>query len=283
MSDAVAFFARKKIGDTAYIDVGEGEALVFIHGVGLSADAWSPQITEFARTHRVIAVDMLGHGESALVEEVAGIDSYVDQLSTLLMRLDVPAASVIGHSMGGLVAIGFALAYPKRTLRLGVLNSVYQRSVESRAAVEKRAKEIAESGTVGNIEAPLERWFGEVGKRPAIAVDVARWLGSADPRGYAAAYQVFAKSDDAYVGRLETLMMPSLFATGSDDSNSTPEMAVRMAAAAGGKVEIIAAARHMMNLTHIAEVNTILRDFLATKLHKNPIKSNSDHLAIGAS
>jgi (E)-2-((N-methylformamido)methylene)succinate hydrolase len=268
MSEAFAGFARKKIGDTAYIDVGSGEALVFVHGVGLNAEAWSPQILEFARTHRVIAIDMLGHGESRLVAEVAGIESYVDQLSTLLMQLDVLAANVIGHSMGGLVAIGFALAHPKRTLRLGVLNSVYQRSAESRSAVEKRAREIVESGTVGNIEAPLERWFGEFGKRPPVAQDVARWLSAADPRGYAAAYEVFARGDTAYIGKLETLTMPSLFATGFDDSNSTADMAMRMAEAAGGKVEIIKAARHMMNLTHVTEVNAALRELLKIKVNE---------------
>jgi (E)-2-((N-methylformamido)methylene)succinate hydrolase len=282
MSEAFADFARKKIGDTAYIDVGKGEALVFVHGVGLNADAWSPQIAEFARTHRVIAVDMLGHGKSMLTADVSGIECYVDQLSILLMQLDVRAASVIGHSMGGLVAIGFALAHPNRTLRLGVLNSVYQRSAESRAAVEQRAREISQSGTVGNIEAPLERWFGEVGSRPTIAQHVARWLSAADPLSYAAAYEVFATSDTAYVGKLETLTMPSLFATGSDDSNSTAEMAVRMAEAAGSKVEIIAAARHMMNLTHVSEVNAALRDLLASKVSKRFAKSQSDLHTIGA-
>jgi (E)-2-((N-methylformamido)methylene)succinate hydrolase len=266
MSDKAFPMLRKKFGDTAYIDVGEGEVIVFIHGVGMNAEAWTPQIVEFSRTHRVIAIDMLGHGESGLSEVSVTLDTYVEQLSQLLQHLGISTASVIGHSMGGLVAIGFALAHSQRCLRLGVLNSVYQRSAERRAAVASRAHEMAKSGTVGNIEEPLQRWFGSKTERPAFAKDVASWLKSADPQGYAAAYQVFAKGDSAFVGKFEKLYMPSLFATGSEDGNSTPEMAETMAAAARGSVLIVPGARHMMNLTHVAEVNSALHQLLATEI-----------------
>jgi (E)-2-((N-methylformamido)methylene)succinate hydrolase len=266
MSEAALTLPRKKFGDTAYVDVGEGEALVFIHGVGLNADAWTPQIEAFSRMHRVIAIDMLGHGESGLSSVNLKIDAYVEQLLQLFSHLGVSAANIVGHSMGGLVAIGFALAHPARTLRLGVLNSVYQRSAERRAAVEKRAYEITQSGTVGNIEEPLERWFGATAARPGVALDVARWLRAADSQGYASAYQVFAKSDTAYVGKLKQLSMPSLFATGSDDSNSTPEMAEHMATAARGTAVVVQGARHMMNLTHVDQVNSALHQLMATEV-----------------
>jgi (E)-2-((N-methylformamido)methylene)succinate hydrolase len=268
MSDASMTLSRKKFDDTAYVDMGEGEVLVFIHGVGLKADAWSPQIAEFSRSYRVIAIDMLGHGESALGSDLVSIDAYVDQLARLLSHLSITAANIVGHSMGGLVAIGFALAHPARTLRLGVLNSVYQRSAERRAAVEKRAQDIAQSETVGNNEEPLERWFGAKASRPAVALNVARWLNEANPAGYAAAYMVFAVSDTTFVGKLEQLSMPSLFATGSDDGNSTPEMAERMAATAHGTAVIVEGARHMMNLTHAAEVNFALHQLLSTEIKK---------------
>ena len=144
---------------------------------------------------------MLGHGESEAASGAVTLDSYIQQVADLMTACGIAAANIVGHSMGGLVAIGFALAHPARTLRLAVFNSVYKRTAENRAAVEARAKEIARSGTVGNVEEPLERWFGPRRQQPEIAQDVRAWLASANPKGYAAAYNIFASSDEAFVGQ----------------------------------------------------------------------------------
>ena len=254
---------RERVGGTAYIDKGSGEPVVLIHGVGLNADAWGPQFAELEKTHRVIAIDMLGHGESDVAIATPTLDSYVQQLVELLDARGISAANIIGHSMGGLVAIGFALAHPARTLRLAVLNSVYKRSAEKRAAVEARAFEIAKVRSVGNVDQPLERWFGPLSQQPAVAQDVRSWLLSANPTGYAAAYSIFAASDDAFVGKLNQLSMPALFATGSMDMNSSPEMAKAMAAEAqGGKALVVEGERHMMNLTSPAVVNAAIISLL---------------------
>jgi (E)-2-((N-methylformamido)methylene)succinate hydrolase len=252
---------RSVAGDTAYIDKGQGETIIFIHGVGLNADAWGPQIAAFSKTHRVIAIDMLGHGGSGGAPEGVTLDHYVQQVADVMAALGINTANIVGHSMGGLVAIGFALAHPGQTLRLAVLNSVYQRTDEKRAAVMARAAEIATSGTVGDIEAPLERWFGPRAEQTGIAHDVRRWLSQVSPKGYATAYQVFAASDSVFAGKLGALKMPCLFATGSDDPNSTPEMANAMARETRrGRSLVLAGERHMMNLTNPEAINVALQD-----------------------
>jgi pimeloyl-ACP methyl ester carboxylesterase/flavin reductase (DIM6/NTAB) family NADH-FMN oxidoreductase RutF len=256
--------ARQISGGTAYVREGSGEPLVFIHGVGLNADAWRPQIEAFATTQRVIAIDMLGHGGSATPPEDATLESYVEQLRQLLDDLDIKAATIVGHSMGGLVALGFALRHPSRTLRVAVLNSVYDRDSASRAAVEARAREIAKRGTAGNVDEPLRRWFGQENADPGIISQVKAWLSSVDPQSYAIAYRIFASSDDAFIGRLGDLSVPALFATGSLDPNSTPAMARAMAAAAPrGQALILEGQRHMMNLVDPAAVNQALGQLLA--------------------
>ena len=122
---------RKTVGGTSYIERGAGEALVLIHGVGLNADAWEPQIEAFALTHRVIAPDMFGHGGSVPAPEGATLDDFVQQVRRLLDDLSISSANVVGHSMGGLVAMGLAIAKPQRVKRVAVLNSVYERSPEA--------------------------------------------------------------------------------------------------------------------------------------------------------
>ena len=68
---------RKSLGGTSFIEKGEGEALLLIHGVGLNAEVWAPQIEAFSATHRVIALDMLGHGGSHPPPEGAVLDDFV--------------------------------------------------------------------------------------------------------------------------------------------------------------------------------------------------------------
>jgi flavin reductase (DIM6/NTAB) family NADH-FMN oxidoreductase RutF len=258
--------ARQISGGTANVANGAGEPLVFIHGVGLNADAWYPQIEAFADTHRVIAIDMLGHGGSAPPREDATLDSYVEQLRQLLDDLGIAAATVVGHSMGGLVALGLALRHPGRILRVAVLNSVYDRDSASRIAVEARAREIAARGSAGNVDEPLRRWFGqEAANSPnRIFAQVKQWLTSVDPRSYAIAYRIFATSDDAFIGRLSDLAAPALFATGSLDPNSTPAMALAMARATPrGQALVLDGQRHMMNLVDPPAVNQALRELLA--------------------
>ena len=262
--------ARQVRNGIAFLEKGEGEPLLLIHGVGLNAEAWGPQIEALSDTHRVIALDMPGHGGSALTG--GELAAYVAQAVTLLDALGIPSANVVGHSMGGLVAIGLALAHPGRVLRLGVLNSVYERSAEARNAVEARAAEIVQSGSCGDIEQPIRRWLG-AGDTP-LHQQLRGWLSAVNPVAYAQAYKLFATGDRLFSGRLGALAMPALFATGSEDPNSTSEMAEAMAAAAPrGKAEVLAGQRHMMNLVDAPGTNRLIRDLLSQPLAAFEAKS----------
>lgn len=259
--------ARQVKSGIAFIEAGEGEPLLLIHGVGLNAEAWGPQVETFAATHRVIALDMPGHGGSAAPAQSATIADYVTQALALLDSLNITKANVAGHSMGGLVALGLALGHPGRVLRVAVLNSVYERSAGARAAVEARAAEIAASHSCGDIEQPIRRWLGET--ETPLHARLRRWLGAMDPASYATAYRVFATGDRLFSGKLGALAMPALFATGTDDPNSTPAMADAMAAAAPRGISAsLAGQRHMMNLVDKDGTNRLIRDWLAQPLER---------------
>lgn len=249
----------------AFIEKGEGEPLLLIHGVGLNAEAWGPQIEALATTHRVIALDMPGHGGSIAPPAGASIADYVAQAMALLDALGIAKANVAGHSMGGLVALGLALDHPDRILRVALLNSVYERSADARSAVEARAAEIALSRSSGDIEQPIRRWLGEA--ETPLHAQMRGWLSSVDPASYACAYRIFATGDRLYSGRLGSLKIPALFATGTDDPNSTPAMAEAMAAASPrGKAVVLAGQRHMMGLVDPQGTNRLLRELLAQPL-----------------
>lgn len=250
---------------TAYTVRGDGEPLVLVHGVGMQHGVWAPQIDELARTHRVVAYDMLGHGGSPLPRADAGLGDYAAQLEGLLDHLGIPAANVAGHSMGALVAIEFALRHPSRTLRLAALNAVFQRTPEQRAAVQSRAAALNQAGVQATIGNTIARWFGDPvpAALQSMAANVAGYLRDVQPEGYARTYRLFASSDEAHAGRLHGLSMPTLFLTGEHDANSAPEMSQAMGQAAPhASVEIIPGERHMMNVVAPDAVNQSLRRWL---------------------
>lgn len=242
---------------------GTGEALVLIHGVGLNARAWAPQIAALAATHRVFALDMPGHGRSDLLSAGARLPDYVDWAARVILSLGIGAVNVAGHSMGALIATGLAADYPELIRRVAVLNAVHRRTAEARAAVTARAEAMAQGEF--DAQAPLARWFTDADA--PIRAQVARWLDEVDRAGYAAAYRAFATGDDVYADRWGGILCPALVLTGDGDANSTPEMTRTMAATAPrGRAVVVEGHRHMVNLTAPDRVTAALRDWLQTPL-----------------
>ncbi|MEU4085489.1 alpha/beta hydrolase [Streptomyces aureus] len=102
----------------AYRMAGEGPALVLIHGIGDSSATWAELIPDLARTHTVIAPDLLGHGDSDKPRADYSVAAYANGVRDLLATLDIESATLVGHSLGGGVAMQFAYQFPERTERL---------------------------------------------------------------------------------------------------------------------------------------------------------------------
>ncbi len=244
-----------------YRDNGRSEPLVLIHGVGMQSAAWEPQIAALSGAHRVIALDLPGHGGSDPLPEGSDLPDFVAWLHAVVRALDLGAVNLAGHSMGALIAAGFAASFPDLVRRVAFLNGVYRRDAPSRHAVQARAREIR-AGQV-DLDTPLARWFGETPADLAAKAQVAEWLGAVDASGYATAYTAFANGDATYADRLPRIACPLLAMTGDGDPNSTPAMATAMASLAGqGSAIIIKGHRHMMNLTAACEVNAHLLTWL---------------------
>ncbi|AYG61710.1 alpha/beta fold hydrolase [Rhizobium jaguaris] len=256
-------FARNKTaGGTAYHEAGNGEPLVLIHGVGMRLEAWAPQILALSAGHRVIAVDMPGHGETARLPVGSRLEQFVAWFGQFLDEMAIETANVAGHSMGALVSGGAAATFGSRIKRVAYLNGVYRRDPAAKAAVLARAAAIPLTGV--DKEGPLLRWFGD-DPDSVVARDLTRnWLNLVDPEGYAVAYSAFAEGDETYADRWKDVAGPALFLTGSDDPNSTPLMATQMAALApNGWVRIVEGHRHMVNLTAPDIVNALLAEWLS--------------------
>jgi pimeloyl-ACP methyl ester carboxylesterase len=102
---------------------GTGPALVLIHGITGSSRTWAEVIPPLAERHTVIAPDLLGHGESAKPRGDYSLGAYASGVRDLLIALGIDKATVVGHSLGGGVAMQFAYQFPERVERLVLVSS----------------------------------------------------------------------------------------------------------------------------------------------------------------
>ncbi|MDX8491604.1 alpha/beta fold hydrolase [Mesorhizobium sp. VK22B] len=268
MADAVAYeWTRATAPDgTSFIRAGSGAPVLFIHGVGMNAAIWQPQIERMADRWDVIAIDMLGHGRSPLPPQTPELADYAKQAIRLLDHLGLEKVSVVGHSMGALVAQELALLAPERVSRIVSLNVVFRRPPELAAAVRERAAALTGHGDAAGAAQTIARWFGDPvpAELTAAAGKTAAALSEVDPEGYARTYRLFAHADNDHAERLPTLAVPALFMTGSEDGNSSPAMSAAMARLAPhGRCTVLAGQRHMMAVADPELTTRHIADFLS--------------------
>jgi pimeloyl-ACP methyl ester carboxylesterase len=107
----------------AYRDAGKGEVLLLIHGMAGSSATWRSVIPQLSKKFRVIAPDLLGHGESAKPRSDYSLGAFAVLLRDFLDELGVSHATVVGHSLGGGVAMQFVYQHPDYATRLVLIGS----------------------------------------------------------------------------------------------------------------------------------------------------------------
>ena len=102
----------------AYVMMGQGPAQMLLHGLGCDHTTWEPVLRSLAKKYTVIAPDLLGHGLSAKPRADYSIGGYANGMRDLLTVLNVDKVTVVGHSLGGGIAMQFAYQFPERTERM---------------------------------------------------------------------------------------------------------------------------------------------------------------------
>ncbi len=125
----------------AYSDTGSGGIpVLFVHGWSCDSSFWSRQTEALSKRHRVIVMDLPGHGRSSAPRIAYTRDLFVDSVSLVLDRLRIQRAVLVGHSLGWDVIRAFALRRPERVAALVNVDGAYcrvPRTPEERVALEK--------------------------------------------------------------------------------------------------------------------------------------------------
>lgn len=107
----------------AYLDEGQGEVILLLHGMAGSSQTWRSVMGPLSRKYRVVAPDLLGHGNSAKPRSDYSLGAFAVFLRDLLDELGVAQATIVGHSLGGGVAMQFVYQHPDYCQRLILIGS----------------------------------------------------------------------------------------------------------------------------------------------------------------
>lgn len=150
-----------------YVDIGEGEPLVFIHGLSGCWQNWLENIPHFARTRRVIALDLPGFGASPMPAEKITISSYAAVVDQLLDQLNIGEAAIVGNSMGGFIGAELAIEFATRVDRLVLVSAAGLTTAEMH-----NDKTLTALRTAENLLAYGAAWFGtrsdRLSRRPGL-------------------------------------------------------------------------------------------------------------------
>lgn len=123
----------------SYSDIGTGKTVVLLHGFLENSKMWQEFLPSWSKENRVISIDLLGHGATTSIGYIHTMEDMADAVFYILHQLKIKEAVIMGHSMGGYVALAFAELYPRYINGLVLLNSTSRADTEERKMNRTRA------------------------------------------------------------------------------------------------------------------------------------------------
>jgi len=247
----------------AYTDKGEGPTLVFVHGFPLNRECWNHQIEAFKDSHRVIAPDLPGFGGSEPGQGAASMKAFAEGLFTLCHELQTGPIVLVGHSMGGYIALAFAKAFP--TLLSGlVLVDTKAGGDEAKVAAGRRetAKKVEAEGFGTVVEAMSPNMLSPDNTDQGMAHAVRGFMWSSSAKGVIDALLGMAERPDERE-HIKEIRVPTLVVTGADDKIVPPSESTALAAAIpGARLVVIPSSGHLVAFEQPGAFDGALRTWL---------------------
>ncbi|NGP89540.1 alpha/beta fold hydrolase [Fodinibius halophilus] len=263
----------------AYSDIGEGPAVIMIHGLGSYIPAWKKNIEVLKESHRIIAVDLLGFGKSSKSADHYSIPFFAETVAELQDSLGIAKATWMGHSMGAQITLRAALEYPEKISSLVLLAPAgFERFTQQEGQI------LSSFVTPSSIKATPDSLIRQTFKTtffdfPAEAefmIEDRITIRQADHfDGYARAYasSVKAMLEDPVAEELSKVEQPTLIVFGKQDMlipnrQLHPDLTTQKVARFGhekipkSKLKMIPEAGHFVHFEQAGTVNELILNFL---------------------
>ena len=236
--------------------------IVFIHGVGLTKEMWSPQIN-FFKDQNILTYDLIGHGKTPLEKTQLNFEDFIKQLLNLIDELELKKIHLVGFSLGSLVARHFASEHSDRLSSLVLHASIYKRSIEQKIVVNNRF-ELMKMDKPASKKNALRRWFTEefIKNNKEVYDKIYSMLEDNDLKNLLKVYKLFVnyEDEDQMFGKINT---NTLVTTGQYDVGSTTEMAKNLTEQIkGAKYTEIKNGKHLCNIECAENFNKTIELFI---------------------
>lgn len=202
--------------EIAYVQRGLGKPLVLLHGYPLDHHLWDEVVPLLEETEMfdLIVPDLRGFGESTTVDTPFTMDDYATDIARLLDMLGIQKTAIVGHSMGGYVALAFAKLFPKRVRGLGLVSSqVLADPPEGKERRYKIATEVAEKGIGGVVDVMTTKFTSD----PQLQAFARKSMEAQKPSAYIGALKAMAERVDS-TSLLPTFTFPVVLIHGDADA-----------------------------------------------------------------
>ena len=249
--------------DCAYSIDGAGPPLILIHGIGARRSNFDKLTAALRDRFTCIGYDLRGHGDSPLPAGRFGLDDLVDDLEALRAKLDIPAAHLAGHSLGGMIGPAYARRFPDRVLSLGLLSTAAFRTEDDSARVRGVVAQMRARGIGPVLDTLTARWFTDafIAARPDVIEWRKRQVVDTDPDVFLNVFDIYAETE---MGPwLHEIAAPSLVLTGELDGACNPRLNKLIAAAMpNSELVILDGLKHAILIEATERVAPPMRRFL---------------------
>jgi 3-oxoadipate enol-lactonase len=243
---------------------GAGDAVLLVHAIGCDHRMWDALEASLAPRHRVLRMDVRGHGRSEVTPRPYTLEQLADDARDVLDARGIGAAHWVGLSMGGMIGQAFALRHARRLRRLVVANSTSSYGPEGPKMWEARAKAVEDGGMAAIKDLAMTRYFSDEfrGRHPEIVERVGKQFLATNPQGYIGCCDAIRALD--YSSALPQVTAPTLVIAGGKDAGTPVAMSEAIARAIpGAKLAVIAGAAHLSAVEDPATFNELVGEFLA--------------------
>ena len=241
---------------------GNGEPVVLLHGAFMTiTNNWNGWIEELAKTRKVIAIEMQGHGRTADIARDMTSENLADDVAALLGYLRIPRADLIGYSMGGGVAMQCAVRHPDQVRKVVVLSSPFRRD----GVVKEGADALKNLSPELFIGSPLEADYKKLSPTPDDFPKFVKHMVAAMSKGH-----------DLDAAKLKGTPAPMFFIFGDADGIRLEHVAEMFRLKGGGihgdikpppasRLAILPAATHVTLTERMRDIVPMVNDFLDAK------------------
>jgi pimeloyl-ACP methyl ester carboxylesterase len=262
-------------GKLFYKSAGKGPAVIMIHGGFLDHRMWDTQVPALEEHYRVIRYDVRAHGQSPS-ETIEFADR--DDLAALMDYLEIPKATIVGLSMGGLIAVDFTLTYPERVASLVLvgpgISGFQPDSPEIQRYISELTQSFEQDDFAGALDIFARYWYDGPHREPADTDPVTRNKIMEMLSGSQKRWEIFRlqKSlDPPAIGRLASIQAPTLVVLGTIDMPDIVDVVDRIEDQVPDVTRAdIPGVAHMVNMEAPERFNEVLLQFLEDQLRDSP-------------